>query len=221
MTKRYLVLLLLVFSMATAIGQIQQLRMYQNLYRSADSLDKLGRLYCPDSAITQQARQLDKEHPAKYFDAIGDLMKHSQFDEAAFLFYVAMLRYHYYNAVNPKYQASGDGALLGSFHYMFGATINLYLKTNIENFISVLRASGDYFAKNDYAFYPKAKNLGKYDTMANGYDGLIEDLETNKKKYREEWDKERAKLMEGINEQIDKYNKMSPEERKRLERSHQ
>ena len=221
MTKRYLGILLLVFSTSTSIGQIEQLQIYKKLYHSADSLNNVGRLYYADSTIIGQVRLLDKEHPAKYFETIGELMKNAKFDDVAFLFYLAVLRYRYYNAVNPKYQASGDGALLGSFEYIVGETINLYLKTNVDNFVAVLKASGDYFAKNDYAFCPKAKNPTKYDSIATSYAGLIKDLETNKKKYREQWDKERGELMKGIDEQIDKFNKMSPEERKRLESSHQ
>jgi len=86
--------------------------MYKNLYRSADSLNRSGRLYSADSVIVGQVRLLDKQHPAKYFEAIIDLMKRSKFDDAAFLYYLAILRYGYYNAANPKYAASGDGALL-------------------------------------------------------------------------------------------------------------
>jgi hypothetical protein len=221
MTKLYLGLLFLVFTTSTSFGQIKQLQIYKNLYRSADSLDKLGRLYSPDSGIIGQVRLLDKEHPAKYFETIGNLMKCSKFDDAAFLYYLAILRYSYYNAVNPDYEASGDGALLSSFKYIVGETVNLYLKTNLDNFVSVLKASGDYFAKNDYAFYPKAKSPAKYDTIATRYALLIEDLETNKEKYRKQWDEERSRLMTAIEKQIDAYNKMSPEEKKRLKNSNQ
>jgi len=110
---------------------------------------------------------------------------------------------------------------LSSFKYIIGECINLYLKTNVDNFVSVLKASGDYFAKNDYAFYPKAKNPAKYDTLATGYAALIKDLETNKEKYRKQWDEERNQLMIGIERQIDAYNKMSPEEKKRLKNRNQ
>jgi hypothetical protein len=148
-------------------------------------------------------------------------MKESKFNDAAFLYYLGRLRYRYYNAVNPAYEASGDGALLGSFEYIFGETLNLYLKTNIRNFISVVKASGDYFAQHDYAFYPKAHNPAKYDTLATAYTVLVKNLETNTEKYRKEWDEERAELMKSIDEQIAEYNKLSPEEKKRLNSGHQ
>jgi len=221
MTKLYLVTLFLVFTTSASFGQIEQLQLYKNLYRSADSLNKLGRLYSTDSGILEQVRLLDKEHPTKYFETIGYLMKGSKFDDAAFLYYLAVLRYSYYNAVNPQYEASGDGALLGSYKYIIGETVNLYLETNVDNFVSVLKASGDYFAKNDYAFYPKAKNPAKYDTFAIGYPGLIKDLETNKEKYKKQWDKERNQMMTSIDRQIDAYNKKSPEEKERLKNRNQ
>ena len=103
MTKLYLGILFLVFTTSASFGQIEQLQIYKNLYRSADSLNKLDRLYSADSGIIGQVRLLDKEHPANYFEAIGDLMKSSKFDDAAFLYYLAVLRYTYYNEVNPKY----------------------------------------------------------------------------------------------------------------------
>jgi hypothetical protein len=209
-------LVALFFITSTTFGQMEELLVYKRLYRSADSLNRSGQVFSLSSAAAQRVVSLDAEHPAKYFETIGELMKSSQFNDAAFLFYLARLRYRYYNAVNAAYEDSGDGAMLGSFEYVFGETLNLYLKTNIRNFVSVVKASGDYFAQHDYAFYPKAKGPAKYDTLATAYAGLIKDLETNKAKYRKAWDEERVQLMKGIDEQIDEYNKLSPEEKKRL-----
>lgn len=212
MIKLYPCLLFLVVTASSSFGQVnqqqkqqmeqmkQQAQYYKNFYRSADSLNKLGRLYSADSDIVRKAKLLDQEHPSKYFLIVAELMKDSTFNDAAFIYYVGGLRYRYYNSVNPDYQASGDGALLTSFEYEFGETINMYLKTNIDNFVSVLKASGDYFANNDYAFAPKAKNPARYDTLAIKYPILIKDLETNKEKYRKQWDEERAQFMKSIDE---------------------
>jgi hypothetical protein len=222
MTKLYPCLLFLVFTASASFAQAttdptmaKQLQALRNLYHLADSLNKLGQLYVVDSAVVGRAKLLDKEHPTKYFEAIGESMKESKFNDAAFLYFVGRLRYRYYNAVNPDYQASGDGALLASLDYMFGENIKLYMKTNIDNFLAVLKASDDYFANNDYAIYPKAKNPGKYDTLSTWYVTLMQDLETNKEKYRKQWDEDRIQLMKNIDEQIDAYNKMRPEEKQR------
>jgi hypothetical protein len=110
-----------------------------------------------------------------------------KFDDAAFLYYLAILRYKYYNSANPKYVASGDGALLASLKNMAGETINMYLKTNIDNFVAVMKASGDYFANHDYPFYPRAQSPANYDTAWTIYTVLINNIETNREKYRKQW----------------------------------
>lgn len=180
----------------------EQLQALKNLYHLADSLNQLGQLYSVNSDIIKKAKSLDKEHPEKYFEAIGESMKESKYNDAAFLYFVGRLRYRYYNAVNPDYQASGDGALLASLDYMYGENIKLYMKTNSDNFVAVLKASDDYFANNDYAIYPKAKNPVKYDSLSTWYVTLIKDIETNKEKYRKEWEEERVQLMKNIDQYI-------------------
>jgi hypothetical protein len=42
MTKQNICLVLLVFMTSTTFGQIEELQLYTNLYRSADSLNQLG-----------------------------------------------------------------------------------------------------------------------------------------------------------------------------------
>ena len=216
MIKTLLTLITFLIISLASFAQIEQLQLYKNLYQTADSLNKIGHLFSVDSLTFQNAKQLDKEHPAKYFEKAGELFKNSKYDDAAFIYYLGLLRYRYYNTVNPKYQASGDGALAASLQYVFGETINLYLKTNIDNFKSVLQFSSDYYAKNDYTFYSKKKNLEKYNQLIESYSSVIKDLETNRTKYQKEWDDEKKMMIENIDKSIDEYNKMSPEEKAKL-----
>jgi uncharacterized membrane protein len=88
MTKLNTCLLLLVFTTSTTFGQMEQLQVYTNLYRSADSLNRSGQVYSLGSAIAQRVVSLDAERPAKYFETIGELMKESKFNDAAFLYYL-------------------------------------------------------------------------------------------------------------------------------------
>lgn len=215
MTKTLLTLISFLIA-SSSFGQIEQLLQYKNLYQTADSLNKIGHPFAVDSLTFQSAKQLDKDHPAKYFEKAGELFKNSKYNDAAFIYYLGLLRYRYYNSVNPKYQASGDGALAASLQYVFGETINLYLKTNIDNFKSALQFSSDYYAKNDYTFYSQQKNLEKYNKLIDSYSGLIKDLETNRTKYQKEWDDEKKIMIENIDKSIDEYNKMTPEEKAKL-----
>ncbi len=216
MTKILLTVIIFLLVSSTSFGQIEVLQLYKNLYETADSLNKIGHPFTVDSLTFQDAKQLDKEHPAKYFEKAGEMFKNSKYNEAAFIYYLGLLRYRYYNTANPKYQASGDGALAASLQYIFGETINLYLKTNIDNFKSALQFSSDYYAKNDYTFYSKNKNLEKYNNLIDSYSSLIKDLETNRSKYQKEWDDEKKMMIKNIDKSIEEYNKMTPEEKAKL-----
>ena len=109
MIKQYPFLLFLLVTASPSFGQTDQQKepqtdqlmkqgaqYYKDFYRSADSLNKLGHLYSADSAIVGKVKSLDKEHPAKCFDPIAGLMKDSKFNDAAFIYYVGVLRYRYY-----------------------------------------------------------------------------------------------------------------------------
>jgi hypothetical protein len=215
-------LLTFIFYLVTSLcfGQIEQLETYKKLYITADSLNKLEKPFSVDSLTIQKAKSLDKEHPAKYFEELGELFKEAKYNDAAFLYYLGLLRYRYYNSVNPEYQASGDGALAASLQYVAGETINLFLKTNVDNFIAALKFASDYYSKNDYSFYSKAKNPTKYDDVVKGFSSMTKDLETNRAKYEKEWGEERKMMVENIDKAIEEYNKMTPEEKAKLKNNH-
>ena len=220
MTKTLLTSISFIIVSLTSSGQIEQLQLYKKLYQTTDSLNKIGLPFAIDSLTFQNAKQLDKEHPAKYFEKAGELLKNSRYNDAAFIYYLGLLRYRFYNTVNPKYQASSDGALVASLQYVFGEPINLYLKTNIDNFKSALQFASDYYAKNDYTFFSKNENLEKYNKLIDSYSGLIKDLETNRSKYQKEWDVEKKSMIENIDKSIDEYNKMTPEQKAKLKDNH-
>lgn len=207
-----------IFFLVTTLcfGQIEQLEAIKKIYTTADSLNKLGKPFSVDSLTFKKAKMLDKQHPAKYFEEVGELLKQAKYNDAAFLYYMGLMRYRYYNSVNPNYQASGDGALAASLRYVVGEPINLYLKTNIDNFASALKFASDYYSNNDYNFYSKTENPTKYDEVVKEFSNLIKDLETNRAKYEKEWNEEKNIMITNIGKAIEEYNKMSPKEKAKL-----
>ena len=197
-------------------GQIGQLETYKKLYTTADSLNKAGKPFTVDSLTFEKVKSLNKQHPSKYFEEATHLFNDAKYNDAAFVYYLGILRYRYYNSVNPKYQASDDGALAASLQYVVGEMVNLFLKTNFDNFVSAIKFSCDYYLQHDYTFYSKTKNPTKYDEIAKGFSTLIEDLKTNKTKYEKEWNEEKIEMITNIDKAIDEYNKTTPEEKKRL-----
>jgi len=179
-----------------------QLLLYKKMYAYADSInktDEAGVLMKEGLAI---ADSCDKLHPASYYGSVGEQMQLSHFNEAAFLFYIANLRYRYYNASNPGYSPSGDGALAASMSYVFGEMVGMYLKTNVTNFIAILKKSVDWCETHDYPFFPRSKSPDKYAQQIAALKKAIADLETNKVKYQATWDAERKKMEFGFDEAI-------------------
>lgn len=124
-----------------------------------------------------------------YFNASAEYSKQQKFNEASFLFYTGYFRYKYFNASKPNYKASGDGALVGSLSTILGEPINMYLRCNIENYISILTLTIQYRHANDYACYSKEKDLEKYNLQIKKALDLVDDLKTNKDKDTKEWKK--------------------------------
>lgn len=184
----YLLLLLLINS-NVAIAQ-KDPDFYNKLFAASDSIHASRLIFSTDSAVLAKAHALDQKHPVEFFNTSASLLSNYTFNEAAFIFYLGVLRYRYYNSANPHYQASDDGALLSSLQAQLGEPINLFLKANVDNFINVLKLTLAYYKVNDYPFFPKAKNLSKYDSVANAFSKNIKDLEENKASYTKEWNAE-------------------------------
>jgi len=173
---------------------LAQTDIYTRIYQSADSLAIKGKIGVLENEVYEAANSLSDKHPMEYFKTSGEYIKQQKFNEASFLFYLGYLRYKYYNSSNPDYQASGDGALAGSLSAMLGEPINMYLRSNIENFISILNSTIQFNQTNNYIFYPKEKDLEKYNIQVRHSTDMLEDMKSNKAKYAKEWKKERKEI---------------------------
>jgi hypothetical protein len=212
--KKYITLIGLSFlTLQFSYGQNEKIDFLKTLYKTIDSLNKLDKPFAIDSATQIEVKSLDTQHPTGYFMQTAILIKANKFNEASFLYYLGILRYKFYNSVNPNYSASDDGALTGSLQWVFGETINLYLKSNINNFIAALKYTTEYFKNNDYLFCSKHKGIDKYNKLCNNFSSIIADLEKNKDKYKREWEEHKKGVLENIKKAEEEYNKMSDEEK--------
>ncbi|MBL7818034.1 MAG: hypothetical protein JNL70_23695 [Saprospiraceae bacterium] len=181
--------------------------MYEKMYTTADSLKKTNKIGFLESFVFEIADSLDNGHPSAYFIKSGELLAKAKYNEASFLYYLGYLRYRFYNLTNPTYKISDDGALYTSFKSIIGEPINIYLKANIDNFISIINSSVKYHNDKDYRFYPRSKNVDNYDKQSNDLINLNSDLEKNKTKYVTGWNEERKTMERNIDNAIEKYNK--------------
>ncbi len=180
---------------------------YKRLFSHADSLQIQGNVGQISENVISISKTLDKKRPVDYFEKAAEFMDLGKYNDASFLYYLGDVRYRYYNSVNPKYSKSNDGALLASFNYVLGEPIGYYLRSNVDNFIGILKKCSDYQSTNDYEFFSKKKGPSKYQEQADRLNKLIIDLETNKIIYQETWDKQRLdynKNLDSFLEQVKK-----------------
>jgi hypothetical protein len=183
--------------------QGQDMQAYENIYRVADDMTKSGKVGIIENDVFYRTLQLDSKPPLEYFNLSGEYLENLKYNEASFLYYLGALRYSFYNKTNPNYSPSNDGALAGSLMMVMGEAINMYLRTNIDNFISILESVKRYYLENDFEYFSKSKNEENYNAQATDMQEKIDDLKANKSKYSKDWKKER-KEMEALMKKLSK-----------------
>ena len=164
--------------------------LYKNIYNTSDSLKALGLIGQMDNAVFKAARLLDQSNPEGFLTVSMMLLERHKYNEAAFLMYLGQVRSNYYNSV-----AGRSGGSNGDVEAMYGMIVNMsylplinvYLQTDVDNFIHVLKTVVDYYKKNDYPAYPRKGNMEKYDHAFIQITDLITKLETNKEELSENW----------------------------------
>ena len=198
MKNIFLFFLTILFVSTFTYGQ-NEIELYKRIYKTADSLKAIGKNTTIDTvSLYKKINDLDKKNPTVFFEATGNYLTASKFNEAAFIYYLGVMRFRYYNSVNPDYKASGDGALLNSLQYVMGEPINMYLKTDIDNFIAIIKLTVSYYENNDFTFFSREKNIEKYNAQIKSYNNLISELEEKKEIYREQWDTESKTMKDNI-----------------------
>jgi len=191
--KRILIFLI-IFAFSKLINaQKEEINLYRNILSKGDSISKTK---IDTIQIFKIANKLDKKHPSQYFDEMANYLSTDNYNEAAFLYYLGQMRYKYYNSTNPKYQPGNDGALLASLKMVLGEPVNLYTRTNADNFIRILSLTKEYYKNNDYKFYPKKKSVEKYNAQLMSVDELIKTIQNERSSLETNWKEEREKYIE-------------------------
>jgi len=213
--KKLFFLTLAASFVSTITFEQSELDFYKKIYKTADSLIAIGQISTIDTiSVYSKAKEQDEKHPSGFFEVSGNLLKLSNYNEAAFIYYLGILRYRYYNSANPEYVPSADGALLGSMKYIYDEPINMYLKTDVDNFIFILKLAISYYSNNDFAFFSKDKNIELFNAQMKSYKDLIVELETNKATYIEQWSTERKTMEEYIDKAIEEQKNIDTEKEK-------
>ena len=182
-------------SIQICTGQTETNQDYGMLYKSADSLNKLGKAFTLDFTLPFTLKKLDKQLPSDYFAEAIQLFQANNFEEASVVYHIGVLRHKYYCSVNPDYAPNYDWQVAESMQATYGKKIILFLKTNIDRYISVINFATDYCQKNDYLLSPKQNNIEKYNSPINALINLKSDYLKNKEAFMKQWNEERMVLL--------------------------
>lgn len=163
-------------------------------YKRTDSLNIAQPKLTIDSNTIKKLKQLDEKEPYHFFSEATSQyeFENDKYDYAAAIFYVGLIRYKYFMLVNPEY-APGDGWILcESMKQNYEKRIELYLKTNIDKYISVLKFATNYCTENNYKYWKKPFSQTGFQKAIEPFQVLLNDIETNKAKYQTLWQEERA-----------------------------
>lgn len=195
MTKHTIIIILLFF-LAKHLYSQKEFEIYKKIYKTADSLKAIGKEnYVEFDSLFIKVKELEKKHPYSFFEAVDECMLKSKFNEASFIYFVGLMRFNYYNSVNPDYN---DNKLLNTYKDTYGGYLVHYLRTNADNFIKILQMSIDYYINNDFAFFSKNNDIERFNMEINPFNEYLKDLKTNKDKYLVLWKAERIKIEEDL-----------------------
>lgn len=167
------------------------------------------RYYSPQIKVGELNRSLydslklaNTSHPSRFYEICGSFIQDSMMNEAAVAYFIGRNRFRIYNKTNPKYEASGDGALAGSFAYMFGEVLGKYLNQNIDNYSELVKKSGEWYRENKHYYFKNSENDSLYQLQTKALLDFATELKSNPLEYINNLEDER-KQIEELMKQID------------------
>lgn len=152
------------------------------------------------------------QHPARFFMMCGSFIQDSMMNEAAVSFFIGRNRYKLYNKTNPDYEASGDGALAGSFAYIYGEILNDYLTKNLENYGRIMQLAGGWYSKNRHFYFESSENDSLYQLQTNSILEFADMLLNNPTEYIQQLEDERKQMEEFLEQLNDSMEELELEE---------
>lgn len=194
MKNRYF--LFVIFLLSIQIYGQKEIDFYKKIYKTTDSLKALGKVGAIDSdSLFLKIKEIENKHPFAFVELIEEYIQKSKFNEASFVYFLSFMRIGYYNGVNNNYN---ERTLFNHLTNNYGGYINHYLKTDIDNYISIMKMAIKYYLNNDYTFFSKENNIEKFNLQIVTLNDFILDLKKNKVKYQKDWKNERISMEEEI-----------------------
>lgn len=199
MTRILLLFICVLLTFSTNLFSQEGVDVYKRIFAYADSLSKAPQKGVVSEGVTGILTTLDKNNPVAFFEKTGELIKAGKFNDASLVFYVGYFRFEYFNVTNPDYKPS-EREMSVAADPAIAQSINLFLRSDIDNFIKILDRTKNWLTNNDYQFNSKTKDLEKYNESITQLDTLISDFTANKEKYQTQWATEQTETRKAIQE---------------------
>lgn len=195
MKNRYFLFVIIFYLSIQTYGQ-NEIDIYNKIYKTADSLKAVGKVgYMDSDSLFIKIKETEQKHPYAFVQLIEEYMLKSKFNEASFVYFLSYMRIGYYNDVNNNYD---ERTLFNHLTNNYGGYINHYLRTDIDNYISIMKMAIKYYLNNDYTFFSKENNIEKFNLQTITLNNFISDVGKNKVKFKKHWMNERIMMEKEI-----------------------
>lgn len=167
---------------------------YDTLYPVSDAIKKEGKTGIFSATIYKTLDSLNTLHPKNYFKKATQLVNQAKFNEASLLYYTGLIRYKYYNWCKKSKSINEEEKLLAHYQEIIGDVINMFLRSDVDNFISILHSSATYCKEHDYTYFNKSTNINFYQESYSYYLRMSEGFKTNKTYFKNSWNSERKEF---------------------------
>ncbi|MDI1255042.1 MAG: hypothetical protein PSV16_02995 [Flavobacterium sp.] len=158
---------------------------YRNIYKCSDSIRSNKLTGKVSQKAMNTADSLNNYHPKAYFLKTVDLLMQSNYNDAAYIFLLGEMRMDYYGLFT-KYDKD-----FYDFHHTVKDPVYMFLRSNIDNFIALLKLSAAYNRQHDYAYKSGKLKPENYKESGAIQDRMATQFHINKAYFENMWLRER------------------------------
>lgn len=153
------------------------------------AINKQSQKYKLNKDVNSYLISLDKNAPYFYVIETGKLLKKKEIDKACMVHLVGKVRKTYYYNSFTNMLTNNDVFNETNYNHI-DRIVNLYLKKNIDYYITAYQEAINYCAKNDYTFFRKANDLEVYTATIKFFQDDLNEVIKNKSETSIKWEEE-------------------------------
>lgn len=160
------------------------------------AINKQSQKYKLNKDINSYLINLDKKAPSFFVIEAGKLLKKKELDNACMVHLVGKVRRTYYYNSFANMLTNNDVFIETNYNYI-DKIVNIYLKKNIDYYITAYQEAINYCTKNDYTFYKKEKDIEVYTATIKFFQDDLNEVIKNKSETSIRWKEEIKNEIQG------------------------